>query len=157
VDVSHELRSPLTRMKVALELLPPSEQRSGMAADVAEMERMIGGLLELERLRGGRGVRPARQDLVPLLREVAESFEKTPPGVRIVVDEGATRVEMDGEKVRTVLRNLLENAVKSSLPDSGAVELSAAENTESVVIRVSDDGPGIPDRDMPNLFEPFFR
>jgi signal transduction histidine kinase len=157
VDVSHELRSPLTRMKVALELLPPSGQRAGMAADVAEMERMIGELLELERLRGGRGVSPARQDLVPLLREVAERFQQTPPGVRIVVNAKEIPVEIDAERVRTVLRNLLENAVKYSLPDSQAVEISAAQNGERVIIRVSDDGPGVPDRDMPNLFEPFFR
>ena len=59
--------------------------------------------------------------------------------------------------MRTVLCNLLENAVKYSLPDSCAVEMSAAQNGERVIIRVTDDGPGIPDPDMPNLFEPFFR
>jgi two-component system sensor histidine kinase VicK len=59
--------------------------------------------------------------------------------------------------MRTVIRNLLENAIKYSLPDSRAVEVSAAQNGEYVVIRVTDDGPGIPERDIPSLFEPFFR
>jgi signal transduction histidine kinase len=157
LDVSHELRSPLTRMKVALELLPPNDQRTGMAADVAEMERMIAELLELERLRRGRGVSPARQDLLPILRETVESLQNRPPGVRVVSMSPEIPVDIDAEKIRTVLRNLLENAIKYSLPDSRAVEVSAAQNGERVVIRVTDDGPGIPDRDMSNLFEPFFR
>src|SRR5262245_57576544 len=57
----------------------------------------------------------------------------------------------------TFIRHLLENAIKYSLPDSRAVEVSAAQNGEYVVIRVTDDGPGIPERDIPSLFEPFFR
>ncbi len=113
LDVSHELRSPVTRMKVALELLPDREQRTGMAVDVAEMERMIAELLEFER-RDGRGIRTARQDLMPLLREVAESFENRPPGVRIASTSREMHVDVDGEKLHTVLRNLLENAVKYS-------------------------------------------
>jgi signal transduction histidine kinase len=157
VDVSHELRSPLTRMKVALELLPPGEQRTGMAADVAEMERMIAELLELERLRDGRGVDPVRQDLMPIVREAAESIQNRPPGIQVVSMSQEIPVAIDAEKIRMVLRNLLENAVKYSLPDSRAVEVSAAHNGERVVIRVTDDGPGIPERDIANLFEPFFR
>jgi signal transduction histidine kinase len=157
IDVSHELRSPLTRTKVALELLPPSEQRSEIATNVVEMERMIGELLELERLRDGRGIRRTPQDLMPVLRAVAEAFRGTTPGVRLVSSAPEIRVDIDAEKVRTVLWNLLDNAVKYSLPDSGAVQMSAVQNGERVIIRVTDDGPGIPDPDMRNLFEPFFR
>lgn len=67
---------------------------------------------------------------------------------------------MEGDSLRTVLRNLLENAIKYSLPDSGAVEVSIAETTETagtVVVHVTDDGPGIPEEDLASLFEPFFR
>jgi signal transduction histidine kinase len=157
VDVSHELRSPVTRMKVALELMPPSQQRAGLAADLAEMEQMIAELLELEGLRGGRGVSPVCQNLVPILREAAESFHNRPPGIHVLSESSEIPVDIDAEKVRTVLRNLLENAIKYSLPNSDAIEVFAAQNGEHVVIRVTDDGPGIPDRDMPALFEPFFR
>src|SRR5262249_52364579 len=157
LDVSHELRSPLTRMKVALELLPQSDQKTGMGEDVAEMERTIAELLELERLRGGRSITPTRQDLMPLLRDVASIFDASPPGVRLISSTREIPVDIDAEKVRTVMRNLLENAVKYSLPDSRAVEVSAAQDGERVIIRVTDDGPGIPDGDVPKLFEPFFR
>jgi signal transduction histidine kinase len=157
LDVSHELRSPLTRMKVSLELIPESEHRTRMVGDVVEMERMIAELLELERLRGGRGVTPLRQDLRPVLRKAAEGFQNRPPGVRVTAMSREIPVDVDAEKVGVVLRNLLENALKYSLPDSRPVEISTVQNNGDVIIRVSDDGPGIPDRDMASLFEPFFR
>ncbi len=157
LDVSHELRSPLTRMKVALEFLPEGEQRAGMAGDVDDMERMVSELLELERLRNGRGVRMVRQDLQPLLREVAAEFRDRAPGIHVFITEREVMLDIDAERMRTVLRNLLENAFKYSLPDSRPVELSSSQNADGVVVRVSDDGPGIPEPDLDSIFEPFFR
>lgn len=157
LDVSHELRSPVTRMKVALELLPDGEQRRRMAADVIEMERMIAELLEFERLRDGRGMRTARQDVMGLLRDVAKSFQNRPPGVRIVSTVREVQVDIDENSVRTVVRNLLDNAAKYSLPASRPIEISASESDDTVVIRVTDDGIGIPEDDVERVFEPFFR
>lgn len=158
-DVSHELRSPLTRMKVALELLPDHTKRASLAADVAEMERMITELLELERLRTGPGLDTSRHDIVAVIREVAGRFRDRPPGVRVlpVATQRALQVDIDVERFRTVLRNLLENAVKYSLPDSRPVEFSASENEHAVVVRVTDDGVGIAEADAENVFEPFYR
>jgi signal transduction histidine kinase len=66
-------------------------------------------------------------------------------------------MKIDGERVRVVLRNLLENAFKYSLPDSQPVDVSATQNKEAVVIRVTDDGQGIPESQIAHVFEPFFR
>ena len=74
LDVSHELRSPLTRLKVALALLPDSAKKTQAEADVAEMEALVAELLEFERLRDGRALRIERLDLVPLLREAARPY-----------------------------------------------------------------------------------
>jgi len=156
-DVSHELRSPVTRLKVALELVTDPDMKARMAADVAEMEIMISELLELERLRDGRGISTARQNVVSLLGEVARNYEDRPPSVRIAPTTPEILVEIDADRMRTVIRNLLENAIKYSLPDSRPVDVSATQNGQNVVIRVTDDGPGIPERDRPSLFEPFFR
>jgi signal transduction histidine kinase len=157
LDVSHELRSPLTRLKVAVELVRDPEMKNRMAADLAEMDIMIGELLELERLRDGAGIRTTRQNLMSILDDVARNFEDREPGVQVEAPPGEIIADVDADRMRTVFRNLLENAVKYSLPDSRAVEVSAGENGARVVVRISDDGPGIPEDEMPNLFEPFYR
>jgi signal transduction histidine kinase len=157
LDVSHELRSPLTRMRVAVELLPEEADRARLTTDIMEMEAMIAELLELERLRTGRGIHITRQNLAEIILDVAENFECGPPGVRINSLPLEIPVDADEEKIRTVLRNLLENAIKYSLPDSRAVELSVACDAEKVVLRITDDGPGIPEGERSTIFEPFFR
>jgi signal transduction histidine kinase len=157
LDVSHELRSPLTRLKVALAMLPDDDNRSGMVGDLNEMEAMIAELLEMERLRDGRGIRREMRDLMSVLREVTEDFRKVPPGVRIVSQYRELWLEIDKDKIKTVLRNLLENALKFGLADSHAVEITLEQDADTVTLRICDDGPGIPQADIPNLFEPFFR
>ena len=157
LDVSHELRSPLTRMKVALELLPKEQQPAGMTTDIAEMERMIAELLELERLRGGGAVNLSRQDLSPVIRQVAAGFDHGPPAVRVASIPGELKADIDADKVRAVLRNLIENAIKYSGPNSPPIELSATRQHGAVIVRIRDFGPGIPAADRERVFEPFFR
>jgi signal transduction histidine kinase len=157
LDVSHELRSPLTRMKVALALLPEDENKASLDTDINEMEMMISELLELERLRTPHGLRKQKQDIVPILHEGAQLFENRTPGVHVTAHPEAIFANVDYEKLRMVLRNLLDNAFKYSLSDSQPVILSASESQGGVVIRVQDDGQGIPVAQMPNIFEPFFR
>jgi signal transduction histidine kinase len=155
-DVSHELRSPLTRLKVALALLPESPKKVQAEADTAEMEAMITELLELERALDGPP-RTARVDLVAVMREAARAYQDGPPDVRVTASPPEIPLDLDVEGVRTVFRNLLGNAVKYSLPDSRPIELSATREGDSLVVRVKDDGPGIPEADLQSVFEPFFR
>ena len=124
-----------------------------MKADLAEMELTIAELLELERLRDGRGIDPVPQDVVAVVRDAMAAFT----GVRLVSAPAEAMALVDAEKMQTVMRNLLENAVKYSLPDSRPVEVTINATADTITIRVSDDGPGIPAADLPHLFEPFFR
>jgi signal transduction histidine kinase len=144
LDVSHELRSPITRMRVALELVPDDQNRRHMQNDLAEMELMIAELLELERLREGRGMSLARHDFVAIAREFAVPVTSSAPEIF---------AELDAEKMRTVIRNLLENAQKYA--SSASIDITTTE--DMVVLRVRDNGPGIPPDDLASLFEPFFR
>jgi signal transduction histidine kinase len=96
-------------------------------------------------------------DLVPILHQVAQMFEKRFPGVRLATTPKTIVVNVDSDKIRALLRNLLDNAFKYSLPDSRPVDVSAVENHQAVIIRVKDDGQGIPEAQIASIFEPFFR
>jgi signal transduction histidine kinase len=157
LDVSHELQSPLTRAKMGLELADDPEMKARIGGDLTEMEILIGELIELERLRDHRGITRTRQDLFSLLYEIAERFHGRPPGVRVTASAPELVADVDPDRMRTVVRNLLENAIKYSRPDSRPVEVMAARNGDSLTIRVTDDGPGIPETDLPSVFEPFYR
>jgi signal transduction histidine kinase len=157
LDVSHELRSPLTRLKVALALLPDSAKKAQAEADAAEMDALTTELLELERLRDGRSLRTTRKDLVELLHDAAQTYKDTPPGIRVSASPSKIPLDLDVDGVRTVFRNLLGNAVKYSLADSRPIELSVTRRSDCLVVQVLDDGPGIPEEDLGSIFDPFFR
>ena len=156
-DVSHELRSPLTRLKVALELLPPGNATARMAEDVREMEAMISELLEMERLRDGQGITRAPYDVALLVQQEVEALRGREPGARIAASPAHLLLDGDAGKVRLVVRNILENAVKFSGAAAQAVEASVEEQNEEAVLTFTDHGPGIPAADLPNIFEPFYR
>jgi signal transduction histidine kinase len=121
------------------------------------MEQLVAELLELERLRAPQGAAPARADLVRMVRAAVAGFEHVPPGVQLHAPAEPVLLAVDAPKIRRLVRNLLENAVKYSLPDSRAVEVVVSSTRESITLRVSDDGPGIPEQDAERVFEPFYR
>ncbi|OFX25943.1 MAG: hypothetical protein A2V77_08140, partial [Anaeromyxobacter sp. RBG_16_69_14] len=157
LDVSHELRSPLTRIKVALALSPDDAQRPRIEGYVADLEAMIADLLEQERLRAGRGLRLGRHDLVAVARAAVDASAHRPPGVCLGSLPDEAWLQFDQDRIRTVLDNLIENAIKYALPHSRPVMVSVVARGSTVEIRVEDDGPGIPEQDLRSLFEPFFR
>jgi signal transduction histidine kinase len=95
-------------------------------------------------------------DLISIVREVVGSFAASTPAAQIADSPDSVLADVDVAGIRTVLRNLLDNAIKYSLPDSGPVTVAIDARTD-VTIRVTDDGPGIPEADRATLFEPFFR
>ena len=157
-DVSHELRSPLARMKVALELLPESEKREAIRRDLREMESLISVLLEREQLRARMDRLEAEPvDLVAVTRRIVESFGGRDPGI-VFADPGE-RIEarLDGDLIGVMIHNLVDNALKFSLHDSRAVEVSLGSSSGAVELVVSDDGPGVPEAEVERLFEPFVK
>lgn len=157
-DVSHELRSPLTRIKVALELLPASGERDSIAKDVRAMESLTTALLEREhvRVRTDR-VDLATVDLAAVVREVVDGFAGRPPGVEFAVPEAAVEIRGDADLIGVLVHNLVDNAVKFSLPDSRAVEVSLDSSGDAIELVVMDDGRGIPEADAERVFEPFVK
>jgi signal transduction histidine kinase len=158
LDVSHELRSPITRMRVALEFLPPSPVTHGMQADIHDMEAMVTEIVETQRLASPYGrLSLERADVCALVREVvterahsvpAVVLENTPPGITALLDRA---------RMKTVFKNVIDNALKYSDAGSDPVRVSVGRRNGSIVIQVRDAGQGIPVEDLPHVFEPFYR
>ena len=157
-DVSHELRSPLARMKVALEMLPEGNKRDQIAADIREMEALTAALLERERVKI-RAAQPQHNefDLVTLTRGVIASFSDAAPGVELLDCPDSLMLKADEALIRILLQNLIDNAVKFSLQDSAAVTVTLASEENSVTISIDDDGSGIPDALADRVLEPFVK
>ena len=158
LDVSHELRSPLTRMKLALEMVQDESAKKKLQQEVRELEAMVTELLESERLNseaGGLTVAPT--DLVTIVKELAESYASIGPGVRLVASPQNVRLPLDGHRVQIALRNVIENAVKYSRPEYGPITLRIEVTSDSALVTVQDHGPGIPTEEHPRIFDPFYR
>ncbi|KHK01032.1 HAMP domain-containing sensor histidine kinase [Desulfovibrio sp. TomC] len=158
IDVGHELRTPITRLKLALELLPDRERAEAMREDVDDMEVMVVSILESARLRHEvRSVHAAPVDLVELTGVIAARYADTLPGVTVDLPGEPVWVMADGEKLAMVVRNLLDNACKYSRGGDAPIAVALAGEREWVVLTVADHGPGIPAEALPHIFEPFYR
>jgi two-component system sensor histidine kinase CpxA len=167
-DVSHELRSPLARLEVALELARKgagegTEQYFDRIRGEAErLNDLIEKLLTLERLQSGSpGAVQESVDIRALLEEVADdaSFEARTRGCEVSFSAGpACTIEGAAELLRSAVENVVRNAIAYTAEDT-TVEISHSVDDEgrSVRISVRDHGPGIPEADLENIFQPFHR
>ena len=150
--VSHDLRTPLTRLRLALEMMPAREDLrqdvAEMKADVEEMERMVGGYLAFAR---GEGVEQAEPvNLSAVLEEVAAGARRS--GAEVEVDApAALTLLLRANAVRRAITNLVDNARRHA----HRVALAAMRQGRMVFVTVDDDGPGIPPDRRESVFRPF--
>ena len=155
--ISHELRSPLTRAKVSAEMIENAGQRAGLRHDLNEMEHLIEELLETERLSTRhRVLNRAPVSLNSLVTEVIANF---PAELVIEVDlpPEVLTAEMDAARLRLLLKNLLENALRHSGAAVQPPKIRLQRRGREVVFLVQDFGVGIDAKHLPHLAEPFYR
>jgi two-component system osmolarity sensor histidine kinase EnvZ len=155
--VSHDLRTPLTRMRLALAMLPgrraDPQEIADLTGDVVEMERMVEAYLAFARGEGAEQAVPA--DLAQLLEEVAATARRDGAEVALSVSPLTLPLRLDA--MRRAVSNLVDNARRHG----GRIALSARRvarsGGEAVEIAVDDDGPGIPEAQREAVFRPFTR
>jgi len=158
LDVSHELRSPLTRVKVALEFLSEGKARDSIAGDISEMEKMINDILETARMHHLHGeLKLQRTKLAKLLQEILPDYEKQLPGVQVDEFSETLVINVDPGQIKTVFRNILSNAIKFSNAASDPVRITVNQQSQYTVVQIADNGIGIPAEELSFIFEPFYR
>ncbi len=169
-NVSHELRTPLTAIQGYVEALldddPPdaAEARRFLAIidrQASRMERLVRDLLRLARLETGQELVervPFQTDTIfaGVITELENAIKARRQHVVCSLEAEAASLVSDPGKVHDAVKNLLENAV-SYAPQGTRIDLAARRNGDEVVISVSDQGPGIPERDLARIFERFYR
>ena len=161
-NVSHELRSPLTRIRVALELLPRDEEADArlhdVEADLDELERLIEDVLTTARLDAtGLPPHPSRMDARQVMADLAERASRDPATAGLTVSlGGSASVECvaDPALLRRAVWNLIENAAKYGAPP---ITLAAEREGSDVVLSVTDEGAGIPPEERERVLAPFYR
>ncbi|MGB7406264.1 MAG: ATP-binding protein [Pacificimonas sp.] len=167
-DVAHELKNPLASIRSALEGLErvddPALQKQLLAvasADIARVDRLITDISDASRL----DAEMSRADLVPIdlgdmLAAIVAHYEDRglPRGVELAFARpatGTTRVRGNGDRLAQVARNLIDNAIGFS-PNRGLIAVSVARGRGEVLLRVEDNGPGLPPGDEDRIFERFW-
>ncbi len=151
--VSHDLRTPLTRLRLALAMIPKTDEMrqdvAEMTADVEEMERMIGGYLAFARGEGTEQAEPV--NLCVVLEEVAAGARRAGARVELNVPPALT-IPLRADAVKRAVTNLVDNARRHARRVTLGAETSG---TRSVQVTVDDDGPGIPPGRRESVFRPF--
>jgi signal transduction histidine kinase len=153
--ISHELRSPLTRARIHLELLAPGEERDAVISDMREMQQLVATLLESERLN-------QRHAVLHLERfDAAQSIERLLQtefvAQRIDSDLSALTVEADPVRFELLIRNLLDNALKYSQSAPQPPQVRLRQDGESLLVEVEDFGIGMGAEQLARATEAFFR
>lgn len=167
-DVAHELKNPLASLRSAVDTLEtvraPKLQAQLLHVirdDVARIDRLITDIADASRLDAELSrTRFERIDLGALVGQIVGSYERrgAERGVRLAFarpESGAAEVLGEAERLAQVTRNLIDNALSFS-PDEGVVVVSVARNDDRVVLRVDDDGPGIPEANRADIFKRFY-
>lgn len=150
--VSHDLRTPLTRMKLQLAMAPDKEAAAALTADVADMERMVEGYLAFARGEGSEV--PVPTDLGELLADIVDSARRLGADIAMPESPAGLVLMLRRDALKRAITNLTDNAIRHG----GRARIVVGRSPDNMIeIAIDDDGPGIPVESRDSVFKPFFR
>jgi two-component system, OmpR family, sensor kinase len=154
-NASHELRSPLARLRMAIEMFeadPGEGLKTEIVRNMAELDELVEEILISSRLQAGRT--ESFEDMVDLVAIAAEESTHFDAVQAVTVTGPSTLIRANGRLIRRLIRNLLQNAARHGKPP---IEVSVTETAEALHLTVTDHGDGIPESERERIFEPFYR
>ena len=149
--MSHDLKTPITRLRLRTEMLEDDTLRSKFEKDLDDMEAMVAQTLDFMRDASAREA-VQRVDITALLESLQTDFQDTGAAVEI---EGRVARPFDGRPL--ALRRCLTNLIDNALRYGKRATIKAEESADRIIVRILDEGPGIPEEEFEHAFEPFFR
>ncbi|MDG2141893.1 MAG: HAMP domain-containing sensor histidine kinase [Gammaproteobacteria bacterium] len=154
--ISHELRTPITKAKLRLEFMPDSIEKSQLKEDIDEIDLLISDLLEAERLNNDHSVLVSETvRFAEFVRPIVEPFGSYEGGVVIETPDNDFDLEIDKLRVRLLITNLMNNAIRHG--EANLVNVKVSSTRESGIIQVKDNGEGISPEHLSQICEPFYR
>ena len=154
--ISHELRTPITKAKLRLEFMPDSNEKEQLREDIDEIDLLISDLLEAERLNNEHAVLVEEPVfLAEFVNGVSEQFDDYEGGLKIDVPEDDREFLIDRLRVRLLITNLLNNAMRHG--ESNPINVKLNFSDDVAILEVIDQGEGIPEEHLTQISEPFYR
>jgi two-component system osmolarity sensor histidine kinase EnvZ len=147
--ISHDLRTPLTRLKLQLAMLKQKEIAEKMSKDIDEMEKMLNDYLQFAKTQAQEST--STINLNNLINSIKNDFKND----NISYEDGGILVELKGRPI--ALKRSFENIIQNGLKYGNKVYIEVQKRNKRVLVFIDDDGPGIPDDQYKNVFKPFFR
>ena len=154
--ISHELRTPITKAKLRMEFMPESDEKDQLKEDINEIDLLISDLLEAERLNNDHSALVSERVLLAnFIRSIAESFKSNNGEIEIEIPVNDLEFEIDKLRIRLLITNLLNNAVRHGKGNLINVRVSFSDDRG--IIEVKDNGEGISEEHITQITEPFYR
>ena len=154
--ISHELRTPITKAKLRMEFMPESDEKDQLKGDINEIDLLISDLLEAERLNNDHSALVSERVLLAnFVRSIAESFKSNNGEIEIEIPVNDLEFEIDKLRIRLLITNLLNNAVRHG--KGNLINVRVSFSGDRGIIEVKDNGEGISEEHITQITEPFYR
>ena len=146
--ISHDLRTPLTRMKLQIAFIKDKELAAKLAEDINEMEKMLNEYLQFT--KSSFQEKDEMFNLTELIGEIAEKYNNENISTKLM-----PRVYFNGRK--NLIKRCIDNLINNSMKYAKKIDIELSKNKNNLFIKVEDDGPGIPENEYDNVFKPFYK